>query len=147
MAVVYETNNFIVESHERPEVDRLDGGHIKISPKRVIKDRTELSPKSAIELMRLTLVAGEAMTVGMKKQGINIGRINYQDNGNWTPHLHIHLYGRAVDAKAQKFGDPIVPGHKDDFQKLNQEDIDIITKEINFLFEKEKYSDSEWGLI
>lgn len=99
MSLIFETTNFIVESHEKPEIDRIEGGHIKISPKVEIEDRALLTPEQAIELMRLTIVMGIAMKEGMKRSGVNIGRINYQDNGNWTPHLHIHLYGRAIDAK------------------------------------------------
>ncbi len=38
MAIIYETNNFILESHERLEIDRLEGGHMKISPKVDIED-------------------------------------------------------------------------------------------------------------
>lgn len=109
MAYIYETENFILESHEHPEVDRLEGGHLKISPKIVVEDRTKLTPKQAIELMRLTIAAGEAMIQAMKQIGVDIGRINYQDNGNRIPELHIHLYGRAKDAKMQKYGNPIIP--------------------------------------
>lgn len=84
MAEIYRTNNFIVESHDKPEVDREDGGHIKISPIIDVTDRTQLSPQLAIELMRLTMVVGLAMTAAMAKVGITIGRINYQENGNWN---------------------------------------------------------------
>lgn len=146
MTLIYETTNFILESHEKPEIDRLEGGHIKVSPKGDFSDRTELTPKLAIELMRLTIVAGKAMVAGMKKQGVNIGRINYQENGNWKPHLHIHLYGRAVDAKIQKYGDPIVPGHRLEFNPLNNDDIFVIKSEIVSLFSLPEYSDQAWGL-
>ena len=37
---IYETENFILESHDSPHVSREDWGHIKISPKFEIKDRT-----------------------------------------------------------------------------------------------------------
>ena len=43
----------------------------------------------------------------MKNRGINIERINYQDNGNWAylkgtkPMFHIHLYGRTKESKVQ----------------------------------------------
>ena len=37
--------------------------------------------------MRLTIISGEAMKRAMKQIGINIGWINYQENGNWKPHL------------------------------------------------------------
>lgn len=96
--------------------------------------------------MRLTIVAGRAMVVGMKKQGVNIGRINYQDNVNWQPHLHIHLYGRATTATMQKYGDPIVPGHKDAYSPLSSDDIVAIREELDKLFKKEEFSDSVWGL-
>lgn len=146
MAHIFDSENFIVESHERPEIHRLEGGHIKISPKTLIEDRTKLTPKQAIELMRLTMVAGIAMKNGMEKSGVNIGRINYQDNGNWTSHLHIHLYGRAIDAKIQKFGEPIIDGHKEEYEPLNKIDIKNISEEIEKLFKLEKFSDISWGL-
>ena len=146
MAFIYETKNFVVESHERPEIDRLEGGHIKISPKIEIEDRTQLTSKQAIELMRLTIITGVAMKKGMKKSGVNIGRINYQDNGNWTPHLHIHLYGRAVDARIQKFGEPIIDGHRDEYKQLNSEDVENIRTEIVNEFKLDKFSDTSWRL-
>jgi diadenosine tetraphosphate (Ap4A) HIT family hydrolase len=146
MAIIYKTENFILESHEQPEVDHLEGGHIKISPKGIIEDRTKLSSKEAIELMRLTVVLGEAMVKAMTKKGVEIGRINYQDNGNWIPYLHIHLYGRARSAKIQKWGDPIKPGHQEDFKSLDEEDIAEIKKELEKLFKSEKFSDKNWGL-
>lgn len=146
MALIFETKNFTLESHENPEIDRVEGGHIKINPKVPIMDRTFLSPREAIELMRFTIVAWKAMVSGMEKRWIMIGRINYQDNGNWKPELHIHLYGRAIDAKIQKYGDPIVPWHKDDFNALNWEDIEEIQKECERLFHSEEFSDEIWGL-
>lgn len=146
MALIFETKNFILESHEQPEVDRLDGGHIKINPKVKVVDRTELSPQLAIELMRLTIVAGKALVKGMKKQGVSIGRINYQDNGNWKPELHIHLYGRATHATQQKFGDPITPGHKDSYKPLTQEDIYSITEEILRIMALPEFQDDVWRL-
>ena len=95
--LIYETESFVVLSAEHPHIDRLDGGHIKIVPKVRVRDRTELSLQQAMELMKLTMVVGEGMASGLKKRGIDIGRINYQDNGNWRvfdpdgPYLHIHL--------------------------------------------------------
>jgi len=146
MAIIYESKNFILESHERPEIDRLEGGHVKISPKVDIEDRTKLTPTQAIELMRFTIISGEAMKLAMKKIGVNIRRINYQDNGNWTPHLHIHLYCRADNATMQKYGNPIIPGHKNEYNPLNEEDIQRIKIELDNLFNLEKFSDSTWGL-
>ena len=98
MALIYETEKFIVEAPEEPHVDRDDGGHIKIYPKIRLLDRQELSSKEAIELMRLTVIVGETMNKIMNERGVDIGRINYQDNGNWTvfnpegSYLHIHFF-------------------------------------------------------
>tara|TARA_B100001741_G_C16523625_1_gene585996 strand:- start:518 stop:967 length:450 start_codon:yes stop_codon:yes gene_type:complete len=146
MAKIYETKNFIVESHEKPEVDRTEGGHIKISPKKEYSDRTELSAQEAIELMRLTIVTGKAVKGAMIKQGIDIGRINYQENGNWKPHLHVHLYCRAITATMQKYGEPIKPGHTTEYKPLSQGDIVLIQEEIERLFSEGEYSDGVWGL-
>lgn len=146
MAEIYRTTNFFLGSHERPEVDRNDGGHIKISPIIDVSDRTQLSPELAIELMRFTIVAGLAFTAAMAQQGITLGRINYQENGNWKPHLHIHLYGRALDAKFQKYGDPIKPGHLNEYQPLTAEDCQLIAAEIAQLFDQEEFSDERWRI-
>ncbi len=147
MAFIFETKNFILESSEKPEIDRLEGGHVKIIPKVPVEDRTKLTPEKAIELMRFTIVAGQAMKNAMKKIGVNIGRINYQDNGNWSPQLHIHLYCRAKDAKMQKYGEPIISGNKKEYKPLTLGDIKLIQEEIEKLFKLEKYSDSNWGLV
>jgi len=138
MVIIYETQNFILESHEKPEIDRLEGGHAKISAKRRISDRTKLKPNEAIEVMRLTILAGKAITSAMKKQGITIGRINYQENGNWKPEFHIHLYSRAINATVQKYGEPIKPGHKKKYKPYSKHDIYLIQKEIKRLL-KTKY--------
>ncbi len=159
MAMIYESENFFVEAVEKPHVDRDDGGHIKIYPKVRLLDRQQLSPKHAIELMRLTIVVGQAMTKVMNEHGVDIGRINYQDNGNWSvlkpegPHLHIHLYGRAKSAKVNKYGDAIMslhreesPEHYTNMKPLNEDDIKDIKTEIEILLKEEKFSDFEWGL-
>ena len=81
---IFQTENFIVEAAGKPHIARTDGGHIRIQPKVKYTDRTQLSPQTAIELIRLTMVVGEAMSVALHRRGIDIGRLNYQDNGNWT---------------------------------------------------------------
>ncbi len=159
MTTIYESKNFIVEAVEKPHVDRNDGGHIKISPRIKLLDRQQLSPKLAIELMRLTIVTGQAMTEVMNSHGVDIGRINYQDNGNWTvfkpegSYLHIHLYGRAKNAKYQKYGQACYFPHKDEhpefyakLKPLNSSDVKDIHHKISKLLTQKKYSDSEWNL-
>jgi len=106
--IIYETKNFIVESYEKPFVSRTDGGHIRIRMKDdSITDRTKLEPKIAIELMRLTMITGEALEKAMNNLGIPVVKINYQDMGNWAwktntkPFLHVHVFGRATNAIKQ----------------------------------------------
>ena len=159
MALIYETKNFIVEAFEKPHVDRDDGGHIKIYPKVRLLNRQQLSPKLAIELMRLTMVVGQAMAEVMNEHGVDIGRINYQDMGNWGvfkpegPYLHVHLYGRAKSAKIQKYGDTCYFPHREEKPEiyennkpLNKEDVGGIRKRIKLILKEEKYSDKKWGL-
>ncbi|MFH1649864.1 MAG: hypothetical protein ABIA93_04910 [Candidatus Woesearchaeota archaeon] len=160
MALIYESENFIVESFETPHVDRDDGGHIKIYPKVKVLDRQHLSAKKAVELMRLTVVVGQAMTDVMRKHGVDIGRINYQDMGTWGvfkpegPYLHIHVYGRAKGAKYQKYGDAcFLPKRSENpefyarFKPLNADDVKDIHDEIVRLLKEKKFSDKEWGLL
>ncbi|MCA9487074.1 HIT domain-containing protein [Candidatus Woesearchaeota archaeon] len=144
MLIIFETDNFVVEAHERPEISREEGGHIKITPKKEYSDRTELSPEVALEMMWLSVLCGEAMKLGLKKQGIELGRINYQENGNWKPHLHLHLYGRAKGASKQKFGDPLLPGHKPGYEALNEGDRKSIREEIGNLLLQEKFKKGNW---
>jgi len=159
MALIYETKNFIVESHEKPLVSRTDGGHIRIAIKdKSVRDRTELDPKMAIELMRLTMVVGKSLQKVMNQQGVPVVKINYQDMGNWAykenkeSYLHIHVFGRAANAVKQPFPESVYlpdrsSGFYDGFEALNQEDCSLIKKNIEKHFGEEKYSDEEWKLI
>ncbi len=155
MNLIHETSNFIVEAVQLPLVTRLDGGHISISPKNRLDNRTLLTPKLAIEQMYLTMLIGEAMTIGLNNRGIDVGRINYQDNGNWGvfkpegPFLHVHLYGRAKSAKTHKYGEACnfpfrETGFYNDSEPINEGDVAEIKKEINILLETEKYSFPNW---
>jgi len=159
MTKIYESENFIVAAVDKPHIGREDGGHITITPTKRVLDRQELTAKLAIELMRLTMVAGAAMATVLNKRGVDIGRINYQDNGNWGvlkhegPHLHIHLYGRAKSAKIQKYGEACYFPNPEENQEyyrnlkpLERGDIRHIKIEIERLLKTPKYNDSEWGL-
>lgn len=152
---IYETANFIVKAAEKPHVQREDGGHIVIIPKDRLVDRTGLTPRKAEELIKLTMIIGEAMMKGLNNRGIDVGRINYQENGNWSvfkpegPYLHIHLYGRAKSAKVHKYGDACHFPHRetgfyDGFKSLDEEDIKEIQKQIEIILKKEKYQDKNW---
>lgn len=155
MSLIFQTGNFLVEAPDQPLVTRTDGGHITITPKRRVADRTILEPGLAIELMFLTMLTGEAMTEGLRQRGIDIGRINYQDNGNWGvfkpggPYLHYHLYGRAKNAVFQKYGEACwfpfrETGFYDSFEPLNKDDIEEIQNQIRLLLKQEKYQSRHW---
>jgi len=156
MANIFETENFIVESHEEPFVSRTDGGHIRIRIKdKSITDRTKLEPKTAKELMRLTMIVGEAFEIAMNNRGIPVVKINYQDMGNWAykrnekPFLHIHVFGRAVNAVKQVWPESVYlpdrgTGFYEDFEPLNNEDVEEIKKQISLVESKEKYQISNW---
>jgi diadenosine tetraphosphate (Ap4A) HIT family hydrolase len=155
--LIFESDNFSLFSVGRPHVSREEGGHLKISPKVRYADRLELSPELATEMAWLEMLAGQAMTTALRDRGIDLGIINYQDNKNWGvfkpegPYLHVHLYGRAKDAKVQKYGDAISAPHRetgcyDNFESLNDEDIAAIQKEINRLLETDKFKKEKWCL-
>jgi diadenosine tetraphosphate (Ap4A) HIT family hydrolase len=149
MPQIHESRHFFVVSPEQPHVARGDGGHLVINPKVPVEDRTHLSREQAVELMKLTMVLGEAMRTVLTRRGVDIGRINYQDNGNWRHELHIHLYGRARSAKIQPWGTFLqLPPTKPDFQArmgnlepLTADDAAELKAEIVRLLATEKYRD------
>ena len=153
---IYQTKNFRVAAADKPHITRRDGGHIVIIPKKKVVERTKFSPKVAIEFIRLSMIVGEAFKIVMNRNGVDLERINYQDNGNWSvfkpegPHFHLHLYGRA---KIQKYGQATYFPHIKDNPKfyeknerLNKKDIADLKKEIQKLFKTKKYDDRNWHL-
>lgn len=149
MALIFAAEHFEITTPEHPHVSRGDGGHLIINPKVPLEDRTSLSRVQAIELMKLTMAAGEAMKTVLTQRGIEIGRINYQDNGNWRHELHVHLYGRARGATIQRFGHPLAfPPTREafheqmgDLQPLTEDDVAALRAEITRLLSSEKYRD------
>ena len=147
MSLIFESNHFLITAPERPHVTRADGGHVIINPKVTVDDRTHLTREQAIDLVKMTMVAGEAMKTALTGRGVAIGRINYQDNGNWRHELHVHLYGRALDAKLQPYGHFLqLPPTREAFMKvmadlepLNAEDCAAMRSEIERLLQTAKY--------
>ena len=159
MSVFFETKHFIVESHPKPFVSRTDCGHIRIRVKdESISDRTKLQPKQAIELMRLTMLVGEAMQLGMNDQEIPVVKINYEELGNWVfkpngghAFLHIHVFGRSAKAVKQPFPEAVYlpdrsTGFYDGFEPLSNEDEKVILNRIELLLKESRYSEELWGL-
>lgn len=155
--IIYETGNFVVCVPCKTHIPREDGGHIWIrSKEKYFESRAALAPSEAIEVMRLTMLIGEAMVIGMKRREIEIERINYQENGNWAyqegtkPVFHIHLYGRTKNSRSQTWGEALVfPGPSSDFyeifESLNDEDIKEIVTQINILEKTDKYNLLNWN--
>lgn len=149
MAVIFEARHFVLRTLDQPHVSRSDGGHIVIDPRVAVEDRTQLGREQAVELVKLTMVGGEAMKTVLTRKGINIGRINYQDNGNWRAELHVHLYGRARGAKLQPWGHALAfPPTREAFKKemgslepLSEDDIIELRAEIGRLLASDKYRD------
>ncbi len=146
MQTVLDAQHFTIVVPDRPHVSRPDGGHMIIRPKVAVVDRTQLTREQAVELMKLTMVAGAAMHAVLNRRGIDIWRINYQDNGNWRPELHVHLYGRAKSSKMQPYGyfltippTPQAFKQQADLEPLNAEDVAELRAEIERLLATEKY--------
>jgi len=160
MAIIFETSNFIITSAEKPHVyiDRDEGGHINLKFKREVRavhDRTQLSALEAIEYIKLSMIAGEALKNAMHHRGVNVGLVNYQDMGNWSvfkpegPQLHTQIYGRAATATIQKYGDAvqlphIETGFYDSFQPLTKDDVEEIRLEIEKIMQRDKYN-TDWS--
>ena len=151
MQVIYKTENFIVFVPEKPHISREDGGHLCIaSTNSKYLSRLDLTMDEAYEFIRLSMIVGEAMIRGLAKRGIRIGRINYQENGNWAflrdekPFFHLHLYGRVENSIHQKWGEALYfPDPKstyyDNLKGLDEIDIEEIKKQIYLVEENDKY--------
>lgn len=132
---------------EHPHVGRHDGGHLIINPRVNVEDRTHLTRAQAIELVKITMITGAAMRTVMTARGVPIGRINYQDNGNWRHELHVHLYGRALNATRYPWGHflriPPTPeafrAESYDLEPLNDGDVAALREEIVRLLASDKY--------
>ena len=147
--LIFSTRHFDVITPAQPHIARHDGGHLIINPKQVVENRTQLTCRQAMELMKLTMVCGEAMQTVMRQHGVDIGRINYQDNGNWRHELHVHLYGRALAATVQIYGHPLsfpptaaaFKAQMGNLEPLTDADVAALRAEIVRLLATDKYRD------
>ena len=149
--LIYETSNFIIEAPTKPFVSREEGGHIRLRIKdESITDRTKLTPKMAIEYMKLSMVVGEAMELIMNEQGVPVIKINYQDMGNWPykdgekPVLHYHIFGRVLGAKHQPYPESVhLPdkstGFYEGFHLLTNDDIVKLKSKMEQIMSSDKY--------
>jgi diadenosine tetraphosphate (Ap4A) HIT family hydrolase len=148
--IICKSITFDIEIPEKPLVDREDGGHLRIASRMKVKDRTELTTLQTIEYALLSEVAGKALEQAMTLRGIEIGNINWQEMGNWSVFkpqgvtLHMHIFGRAKTARVQKYGEAVrLPspdtGFYDNFQKLDEGDVQAIKERMKELLSLEKY--------
>lgn len=165
--IIWSTRNFNVIAVGEPFISREEGGHMIIAGngnKYRYNSRLDFSPVEALEEDRLSQMLSEAYKIAMKKRNINIIRINYFEAGNWAwkkdennnnidkPFYHEHIFGRTENAIFQKFPDaPYLPDKKtgfyDNFEPLNDEDINAIVKEMQRLEEDSKYDKNKWSIL
>ena len=159
-AVIYETENFTVTtSLVRPHIDRADGGHLMVDSKEHFTDRTEFPPALSVEAMRLSVLAGKAVRKAMRERGVDVQRINYQENGNWAfrnggsypPYFHIHLYCRTPQSKEQPWGQALTfpdpdTGYYDHLEPLNEDDIALIRKYLEEYDRSEEFAPEKYHL-
>lgn len=155
---IYETEHFVLVSDDRPHVSRRDGGHLVIHPKVKVVNRWDFDVARAQALMRLSMLAGEAMMAALNERGIPVERLNVQDNGNWGigtpsgPKFHLHLYGRARGSVLQTHGEALRFPLRDEFRQLpplealTSEDCAAIREHINRLATTDRYRLEAWGL-
>ncbi|MBI5398648.1 hypothetical protein HZB03_04255 [Candidatus Woesearchaeota archaeon] len=135
----------------RPHIDRKDGGHLAILPRRHMVDRSEFTREEAEEFILLSMAVGGAMYKALPSRRIKLAIINYQQNGNWSvdrhggPHLHLHLYGRARDSKHQKHGEALYFPPKGDrfynvFKPFNKNDESALKRALFSIMLDKKYA-------
>ncbi|MDR1281736.1 MAG: hypothetical protein LBK99_13060 [Opitutaceae bacterium] len=160
MSAIYETVHFILRANPRPHVSRTDGGHLEIHPRQHTLHRWQFDVPRAQALMRLSMLAGEAMITALNERGIPVERLNFQDNGNWGigtpggPRFHLHLYGRARGSVHQKHGEALRFPLRDDFfapansplEPLSDDDCRAIRVHIDRLGQDPRYHLSTWGI-
>ena len=135
--VVWINKHFEIRLPNRPHVDREDGGHLVVYPKRDVSFRSELPVQETQALAVLLQALEEAYISAMRARGLDMVWLNIQDNGNWSllfdrpRHFHVHLYGRCRTEHGQTSGQALVfPGPEssiyDENQPLNQGDLEAI---------------------
>lgn len=153
-SVIYVTRHFTARLPRMPHVLRADGGHVFIEANdRSVSERTQLTAEQAIELVWLTMLVGQAYWDVMPSRGLDLYRLNYQDNGNWAfargeqPVLHVHVYGRTCDERHQEYGQALhLPdvgtGFYDGFEPLTDDDVLALREHMEMLAKTEGF---RWG--
>ena len=144
--LVYEDKYFQVSSPESPLNDRNDGGHLVLTKREKVTDRSDMTYQEAIDFMRISMAVGKAMY-----EVLGIERMNYEDLGNWGiddpggAKMHLHFFGRTREQTHQirghhmflyPKGHKIYQGHLESF---NDSDIEKLRARIEDILTGEKY--------
>lgn len=135
--VVWSDEHFEIRLPNRPHVDRDDGGHLVVYPRRDVGFRSELPVQEAQALAVLLQALEEAYISAMRDRGLDMVWLNIQDNGNRSllsdkpRHFHVHLYGRCRTERGQTPGQalafPDPHSHVyDENRPLNEGDLEAI---------------------
>ena len=143
---VYEDKYFRVTSPEFPLNDRNDGGHLILTKKERVTDRSDMTYQEAIDFMRISMAVGKAMY-----EVLGIERMNYEDLGNWGidepggAKMHLHFFGRAREQIRQIRGHHMFLYPKDHeiyrghLKPLNEDDLQKLRTRIEDILKGEKY--------
>lgn len=149
--IIFEGTSFTVKTPNVPHIPREDGGHVFIEVNdHSISERTQLDSVQATELAWTTMLTGQAYWDVMPTRGLDLYRLNYQDNGNWsfvrgeTPVLHVHVYGRTRTEKHQEYGQAlhlpyITTGFYDGFAPLTDDDVAALGDRMRELARTERF--------
>ena len=103
-----ETEDARVLLPPRPHISPRDGGHLVAIPRLHVRSRRDLSADALRSVELLTMVAADAL-----EAVFGTTWFNFQENGNWSlhrperQHMHVHVYGRKVDAVDQPYGEAL----------------------------------------
>lgn len=163
MPVFYETDDFTVAAADHPLHSRENGGHLIIRTKQPYADHFDLPLDLAADYIHLSMLVGEAATIALRKRGLAVVRINYQEMGNWAykpewnsqPNVHLHMLIRTThekhpdnDPRFQAFPEalnlPPMGDYYANFKPLTEEDCQAIKAEMEELV-SHKYKATKFG--
>lgn len=75
---VYEDQYFAVMAPRLPLNSKGDGGHLILTKKDPVTDRSDMTWQEAVDFVRVSMAVGRAMY-----DVLGIERMNYEDLGNW----------------------------------------------------------------
>ncbi len=95
-SLIYETKSLEIGYAERAHIDRSDEGHVKIIPKVRIRNRSEWSLEVAMELVKVTMAAGEPWSRDCgKAESISSGAATKEWQLRYIladgAYLHVHI--------------------------------------------------------